>query len=103
MEGVALRDAVFVDTSGWYALADPGDAEHPAAVRRFRRLGALRRLPVTTNQVVGESYTLLRTRLGFRPAHELLVRMRRTSFVHRVFVSETWEEEAERLLEQHDD
>ena len=103
MEAVALRDAVFIDTSGWYALTDPGDAEHAAAVRRFRRLGELRRILVTTNQVVGESYTLLRKRLGYRPAHELLVRMRRTSFVHRIFVPEAWEEEAERLLEQYDD
>lgn len=103
METVRLRRAVFVDTSAWYAMSARDDADHSSAVGRFRHLAALRRLPVTTNHVIGESYTLLRKRLGFRPASELIRRMRGTAFVQRVFVPEAWEEEAERLLEQYDD
>ncbi len=58
---------------------------------------------VTTNHVIGESYTLTRQRLGFRAAHGVLERLRSTALLQRTFVPEAWEEEAERLLEQYDD
>ena len=98
-----MSRAVFVDTSAWYAMSDEDDASHALAVRRFRRLVELRRQPVTTNHVVGETYTLLRGRLGFRAALGLLERLRRSLYVERVFVPETWEAAAEQLLEQYND
>ena len=42
-------------------------------------------------------------RLGVHQAHLFLQRLRASSLLHRRFVLEAWEEEAERLLEQYDD
>jgi uncharacterized protein len=58
---------LFVDTSGFYALADRSDRHHLAA------RGVLdRRVPddewITTDHVVVESWLLLRARLGYAPA-----------------------------------
>ena len=72
-------------------------------MRTLRALGAERRTLCTTNHVAGETYTLLRVRLGFGPAREALRRLRESRVVERVFVAEEWEEEAERLLAQYAD
>ena len=98
-----LRRAVFVDTSAWYALADTNDTEHETAVHALRRIAALGRPLCTTNCVVGESYTLLRARLGARAAHAFIRGARDSRRVERVFVEPDWEEEAERLLIQYED
>ncbi len=103
MVPVRIRDGVFVDSSAWYAVADASDGSHPAAARRLRRVTQTRRPLVTTNHVVGESYTLLLRRLGSEAAHDYLRRIRRDRYVHKVYVPEAWEEAAERLLEQYDD
>jgi predicted nucleic acid-binding protein len=95
--------AVFVDTSAWYALADEDDRQHGRAVRRLRRLVNLRRTLVTTNHVVGETYTLLRARLGFLAAQAFLRRVRSSPLTQRTFVPEAWEEAAEYLLAQYND
>jgi uncharacterized protein len=84
-------------------MADASDARHAAAVRTLRRLGVERRALCTTNHVAGETYTLLRVRLGFGVAQETLRRVRESRIVERVFVPEEWEEEAERLLAQFAD
>jgi predicted nucleic acid-binding protein len=94
---------LFVDTSGWYALADMRDGGHDAAARRFRRATGDRRQIVTTNHVVGESYTLLMGRLGPRIAQTFLGRVRSSSILQRVHVIDEWEIEAERLLVQYHD
>ena len=98
-----LRRAVFVDTSAWFALTDASDSDHGAAERTFRRLASDGRRLCTTNHVVGETYTLLRMRLGARTAHEFLTRARETRRVERVFVEAEWETAAEELLAQYGD
>jgi uncharacterized protein len=54
-----MSDAVFVDTSAWFAAVVPGDANHFAAAEWFARN---RRPLVTTDYVLDETLTLLRTR-----------------------------------------
>lgn len=98
-----MRHAVFVDTTAWYAAVDSGDVHHVRASRRLRRLRESRRPIVTTNHVVGESYTLLLGRLGVEVAQAYLRRARRDPAVRRAFVPERWEEEALRLIEQFSD
>lgn len=98
-----MRRAVFVDTSAWYALASNRDANHAIAAQWLLRLTAQARPLVTTNHVVGESYTLVRRRLGSRAALELLSRLHGTALAQRAFVTEAWEEEAEQLLHQYED
>jgi predicted nucleic acid-binding protein len=98
-----VTERVFVDTSVWYALADSADAAHKTATDIARgRLGEKARL-VTTNQVVSETYTLLRNRLGGQVARDFLFRVRTGRQVERVFVAEAWEVAAEDLLERYGD
>ena len=61
--------ALFIDTSAWMACADAADEAHATCVAaRDRALEAGSRL-VTTDFVVDETLTLIRTRLGL-PAAE---------------------------------
>jgi predicted nucleic acid-binding protein len=98
-----MKPGTFVDTSAWYAITDPKDTNHQQATERLRRLSASRRTFITTNHVVSETYTLLRSRLGFSAAQQFLQRTRASALTRRVFVPEAWEEAAEDLLRQYDD
>ena len=59
---------LFVDTSAWFALADPRTAGRNAVERAFRdRLAGGARV-VTTNMVVAETHALLMRRISQRAA-----------------------------------
>jgi predicted nucleic acid-binding protein len=64
----------FADTSWWVAWALPGDARHDEALRA---LGQLRRGEqiLTSNLVVGETWTFLRRKDSHRTALALLERV----------------------------
>lgn len=94
---------VFVDTAAWYGLFDEGDSFHQSAVRCFEGLETEGRELVTSNHVVGETYTLLWTRLGPGPAQRFLLRSRDSAYLTRVFVPDAWEIAAEALLLQYRD
>ncbi|MGH2443629.1 MAG: type II toxin-antitoxin system VapC family toxin, partial [Chloroflexota bacterium] len=93
-----MRFTVFVDTSAWYALTDTDDARHAQAVNALRQLQASGNRLVTTNHVIGESYTLVLSRLGRRVAQTFLAGMSASRLVERVFVLEAWEQAAESLI-----
>ena len=57
----------FIDTSWWVAWALPEDARHGDALDTLARVGDRERL-LTTNLVVGETWTFLRSRDGHRTA-----------------------------------
>jgi len=59
---------LFVDTWGWLALADRGDASHGAAAECYRERSKLSRQVVTSNFVLDELLTLLFLRLPFGEA-----------------------------------
>ena len=66
---------IFVDTSGWYALIDQKDPDHPFAASWFSK----NTFPLlTTNYILSETLTLLKMRLGHRKA---------TSFANTLFKS----------------
>jgi len=63
---------LFVDTSGWYPLADRAHPDHDRTARTFReRIDAGARI-VTTNLVLAESHALILRRLHRRAALEFL-------------------------------
>jgi predicted nucleic acid-binding protein len=94
--------AIFVDTTAWYALMDTRDRWHTQAEEAMRELRAASRRLVTTNHIVGETYTTLMSRR--HPAREtFLPGLRASRTVERVFVPESWEEAAEDLLAQYQD
>ena len=85
----------FADTSFWYAYQERRDSRHEMAreVGR-RRAGRV----VTTNHVVGETWTLLRRRSGYRAAVGFLDRLTALPDVDILHVDEEMEDEAWRWL-----
>lgn len=92
---------IFVDTSFWAALTAKSDDRHEAAARLFELHQAARL--VTSNQVRGETWTLLRRRRGFRSAIRFVEYIEDAPRLRLEFISETLESEALRWLRRHDE
>jgi predicted nucleic acid-binding protein len=85
----------FADTSFWFGLQERRDGRHDAAKDLVRRgVGRV----VTTNHVVGETWTLLRRRSGHRGAVGFLDRIARLPNVEVIHLDEETEAEAWRWL-----
>ena len=98
-----MKRSLFVDSSAWYAVADRDDVYHSRTVACLTSsLSAYARL-VTTNHVVGESYTLIRMRLGHAAAQQFLKSLDQSHRVQRVFVTLEHEEAAFVLLRRYAD
>lgn len=98
-----IKKHIFIDTSAWYALADAGDVNHarskiflPNALADYRDL-------ITTNHVVGETYTLLLYRLGHAVALGFISNIRKSLRLKNVFVSWETEMKAYTLLQRYPD
>jgi uncharacterized protein len=93
---------IFVDTGAWYALADPGDANHQAALQ-FRDTIAGKVRLVTSNYVMDELYTLLLLSVGypqtvsFQRKLDILVQRK---ILEIVWVSEQIAEDAWEIFER---
>lgn len=92
---------IFVDTSFWAGLTVPSDDRHYAA-RELMEAHSKTRL-VTSSHVRGESWTLLRRRVGHRIAVAFLDRIERTTRLEIVAVDEMLEREALEWLRRHDE
>ena len=95
----------FVDTSWWVAWALPDDARHSDALHMSARLGGGERL-LTTNLVVGETWTFLRYRDSHRTSVGFLDQVEDFKSagklaVHTITVDE--ESRAWRWLRRHDE
>lgn len=75
----------FADTSWWVAWALPGDARHEAALAMLAGLGQTEQV-LTTNLIVGESWTFLRRKDSHRSAVGLLDRVDRLTTDRRLVV-----------------
>jgi predicted nucleic acid-binding protein len=64
----------FSDTSWWVAWTMPGDGRHNMAVQLHQSLGTNEQV-LTTNLVIGETWTVLRRRGSHRTAVEFLQRV----------------------------
>jgi predicted nucleic acid-binding protein len=89
----------FVDTSYWVALRLRRDANHDAAVRLWSPGQAL----LTTNHVVGETWTFLRRRDGHPSAVEFLDAVESADWLTVVHVDAGVERETRSWLRQHDE
>ena len=69
---MALPSRLFCDTSFFYACLDPDDTNHERAKELSADAVASATTFVTTWDIVSETVTLLRYRLGFRPAMRFL-------------------------------
>ena len=94
---------LFVDTSGWFPLADPEDPAHPRVARELREAVQHGKRIVTTNLVVAETHALLLRRIHRAAA---LAFLREVSRAPQLVVSSTpeHEERARReWLERYED
>ena len=92
---------IFVDTSFWVAAQNDRDDRHGEAVRLLR--SNRDRALVTTNHVVGETWTFLQRRAGRRDALSFLDSIEGTSTVVREHVDAELEAEALAWLRRHDE
>lgn len=94
----------FADTSWWVAWSLPGDARHGMAIGMLASLGSTEQV-LTTNLIVGETWTFLRRKDSHRTATGFLDRVgtlvETGLLVHRV--TEEQEEHAWRWLRRHDE
>lgn len=77
-------EGVFVDTGGWYALADADDRHHEA-VREWLTRNTL--LLLTTDYLFAETVTLIRLRRGHREAVEFGEKLRASAMAQIVPVT----------------
>jgi len=90
----------FVDTSFWYALADRSDRRHSQA-HQLRTAESARL--VTSNHVLGETWTLVGRRLGHRTAIEVVDAIFAVASLEVMSVDATVEADAWRWLRRHDE
>jgi predicted nucleic acid-binding protein len=92
---------IFADTSFWVAARLSRDDHHDDALALREKL-AEQRL-VTSNHVVGETWTFFLRRSGHKTAVEFLDMLDRTARVDVTRVSEELEAQALRWLRRHDE
>ena len=98
-----MREVVLVDTSAFHALQNAGDAsEHEAARAESERLEGEKALLVTTDYVLDETYTLLRSTLGHRASVRFGLEIKRGG-IEIVQVDERIQEEAWTIFERYSD
>lgn len=89
---------VFVDTGAWFALQASDDSHHRVASETLQALMESSEALLTSNLVVGETYTLLRLSKGYRHAKRFLDIIARSDRLERVFVSENLDQHAYEIL-----
>jgi predicted nucleic acid-binding protein len=92
---------IFVDSSFWIGAGDRRDDRHPAAIALLAARESERF--VTTNHVLGETWTFLRTRSGHRIATDFVERVDNAGDVEVAFVTPELERSAWVWLRQHDE
>jgi len=92
---------VFVDTGAWFALQVEDDEHYEAARITFPALLKACRSVVTSNLIVGETYTLLRTTKGYREAKGFLNKLTQSAKLERFFVTQAVERQAYELLHRY--
>lgn len=90
----------FVDTSFWVALQFRRDQHHQEAEELWRHQAVA---SVTTNHVLGETWTFLRRRLGHKEACRFLSAAGQSPTVMIRLLEEEVEEDAWRWLTRHDE
>jgi len=91
----------FVDTSFWFSVQDRLDRRHREAAKLAA--GHSRARLLTSNHVVGETWTTVRRRLGYGAAVGFIDRLHALANVEIAYVDEALEAEAWTWLRRHDE
>lgn len=95
----------FADTSWWVAWVLPDDARHSEALAMLEQLGRAEQV-LTTNLVLGETWTFLRRKDSHRTALGFIDRLDRLVYANKLVVhrvTEDQESEAWAWLRRHDE
>jgi predicted nucleic acid-binding protein len=92
---------IFVDTSFFFASLEPKDRLHAQALSLLSRVA--QQDLVTTNNVRGETWTLIRSRSGHRAAVRFLDSIRRSQVIRVEHVGRELEDDALNWLRGHDE
>lgn len=92
---------IFVDTSFWVAIRNARDGRHEEAQAILRRVEDAHL--VTSNHVVGETWTFLRSRVGHRSGVACLEALSRSARLRIMHVPEALEQAALGWLRRHDE
>ena len=95
---------IFADTGAFYAIKAVADENHKSAVSFQAKIKADEAIRlITTNFVLAETYTLLKSRLGHLAAAEFGEMMRGTRTIRIIRVSEDVEEKAWHIFRKYAD
>ena len=94
---------IFVDSGAWFAAQVVGDTHHKEAASALRGLLALPIVLVTTNHVIGETYTLLLVTRGYNACRRFLESLDQTGRLERIFVNQDLERRAFAILDRYRD
>ena len=94
---------IFVDTSAFYALVDESDKNHKQAVSTYEKFARRQTPLITTNHIMGETYTIVMARLGAKIALQVFENLTESRLLEKVHVSEGIEEKAFQILKKHSD
>ncbi len=94
---------VFVDTGAWFAIQAVDDEHHGEARHALPAVLQASRTLVTSNLVIGETYTLLRLTRGYREAKRFLDTLAQSQKLERLFLTEHIERQAYEILHRYDD
>ncbi len=92
---------VFVDTGAWIALQVSDDEHHQVATETIPHLMVACKVLVTSNLVVGETYTLLRMAKGYPAAKRFLEKLAQSTRLERTFIAEGVERQAYQILHRY--
>ena len=98
-----MLEDIFVDSSGWIALADKDDSHHKEAASSYPSVFKNHKTLVTTNLVIDESYIVLLKELRHKAAIEFLGRIKGSLRILKIYSNENVETEAEGILAKFTD
>jgi predicted nucleic acid-binding protein len=98
-----MNKKIFIDTSAWYALADANDRNHASAKAFIYQALDIYDHFATSNCVIGETYTLMRRRLGYKEAWEFIKSIKSSPRLEIIFINEEIERGAYKILRHFKD
>jgi len=105
MTRLSMNNAVFIDTSAWIMLLNKSEGFHEDASSIYNDILESVFL-ITSNMVVGETYTWLRKKVGFASAFRYLSALDRKERLRQIeimYSDAILEKEAVNILEQFKD
>src|SRR6266496_3077985 len=94
---------VFVDTSGYFAVANRRDSHHAAGTAMLNQLVAERRPFFTTNFILAETHALLLTKVNREVAARVLFEIDNSQITTIVRVNASDEARAREIIRQYQD